>query len=103
MKKFNIYIYLNENNYILLNKLNHNRVKTSNNVLYFSAKVRNELTGEMFFLHRHLNILTKKEYNFLVNIDGNITKINGGRLGETFVYEAVQYLERAKQRFCLES
>lgn len=98
MKNFNIYTYLNENNYTLLTRIKTERVapygvKRSESINYCYAIVQNELNGQECILHQHRNIYTKKEYNFLVDINGKVTKINGGRLGSTFVEDSVNTLE----------
>ena len=98
MQNFNIYSYLNENNYTLLTRIKTEKVapygvKRNESIRYCYAIVQNELNGQEYILHHHRNIYTKKEYNFLVDIDGKITKINGGKLGSTFVYDSVVTLE----------
>jgi hypothetical protein len=98
MQNFNIYTYLNQNNLEFITKYKRDCTvprftKRSNSVSYWSGIVKNKLTGEELFLHSHNHLNKGKEYNFLVDIDGNVNKINGGLLGKTFIYDAVVTLE----------
>ena len=98
MQNTTIRTYLNQNNLEFITKFKRDCTvprftKRSDSVSYYSAIVKNQLTGQELFLHSHKHLNTNKEYNFLVDIDGNVNKINGGKLGKTFLYDAVVTLE----------
>jgi hypothetical protein len=102
MKNFNIYDYLSTNNLELMTNFysvfrNYYGVSVGKTSSYRTAFVEDKTTRKPYYLISH-TLLPKsanqvsKTYYYLVDEQRNVTKLNGGKLGSSWVEDAEQSL-----------
>ena len=62
-------------------------------VTYMDNYVRNQDGTKWYYLLSVHYLFTGKNHYFLIDVDGNVTKLNGGRIGSLWVEDAQRRLK----------
>lgn len=102
--KFNIYNHLTEMGLQTVSRLDTDLApygsKDRHDVSYYSTFVIDAVNGKAYSLINHVYLLSNKSYYFLVDVSGNVTKINGGKLGANWVEQAQTQVKRCYYTSC---